>query len=97
MLIEAPYATGDVVSVRLSSGEEIVGKLLDDNEKTIKLKQPLSAIMSEKGLAMLPFMLTVNVEADLVVNKNQIMITAKSIKEVADHYLQSTTGITLGV
>ena len=39
MLIEAPYATGDVVSVRLSSGEEIVGKLLDDNEKTIKLKQ----------------------------------------------------------
>ena len=33
MLIEAPYATGDVVSVRLSSGEEIVGKLLDDNEK----------------------------------------------------------------
>ena len=53
--------------------------------------------MSEKGLAMLPFMLTVNVEADLVVNKNQIMITAKSIKEVADHYLQSTTGITLGV
>ena len=97
MLIEAPYATGDVVSVRLSSGEEIVGKLLDDNEKTIKLKQPLSAIMSEKGLAMLPFMLTVNVEADLVVNKNQIMITAKSIKEVADHYLKSTTGITLGV
>tara|TARA_B100002019_G_scaffold292963_1_gene318014 strand:- start:306 stop:599 length:294 start_codon:yes stop_codon:yes gene_type:complete len=97
MLIEAPYATGDVVSVRLSSGEEIVGKLLDDNEKTIKLKQPLSAIMSEKGLAMLPFMLTVNPEADLVVNKNQIMITAKSIKEVADHYLQSTTGITLGV
>jgi len=97
MLIEAPYATGDVVSVRLSSGEEIVGKLLDDNDKTIKLKQPLSAIMSEKGLAMLPFMLTVNPEADLVVNKNQIMITAKSIKEVADHYLQSTTGITLGV
>jgi len=97
MLIEAPYATGDVVSIRLSSGEEIVGKLLDDNDKTIKLKQPLSAIMSEKGLAMLPFMLTVNPEADLVVNKNQIMITAKSIKEVADHYLQSTTGITLGV
>jgi len=97
MLIEAPYTTGDVVSIRLASGEEIVGKLLDDNDKTIKLKQPLSAIMSEKGLAMLPFMLTVNPEADIVVSKNQIMITAKSIKEVADHYLQSTTGITLGV
>jgi len=97
MLIEAPYATGDVVSVRLSSGEEIVGKLLDDNDKTIKLKQPLSAIMSEKGLAMLPFMLTVDPEKDLTVSKNQIVITAKSHKEVADHYLQSTTGITLGV
>ena len=69
MLIEAPYTTGDVVSIRLASGEEIVGKLLDDNDKTIKLKQPLSAIMSEKGLAMLPFMLTVNPEADIVVSK----------------------------
>ena len=97
MLIEAPYATGDVVSVRLSSGEEIVGKLLDDNDKTIKLKQPLSAIMSEKGLAMLPFMLTVDPEKDLTVSKNQIVITAKSHKEVADHYLQSTTGLSLGV
>ena len=97
MLIEAPYTTGDVISVRLSSGEEIVGKLLTDETSTMKLKQPLMAMMSEKGLAMIPLMLTVNPEADLIVNKNQIIITAKSHKEVADHYLESTTGITLVV
>jgi len=97
MLIEAPYSTGDVVSVRLSTGEEIVGKLLEDNEKTIKLKQPLSAVMAEKGLAMIPFMMTVNPETDLIINKNHIMITAKSHKEVSDHFIQTTTGITLGV
>jgi hypothetical protein len=55
------------------------------------------AMMSEKGLAMIPFMLTVDPEKDLTVSKNQIVITAKSHKEVADHYLQSTTGISLGV
>jgi hypothetical protein len=97
MLIEAPYSVNDVVSIRLSSGEEIVGKLLADDANTIKLKQPLMAMMSEKGLAMIPFMLTVNPESDLTVSKNQIVITAKSYKEVADHYLQSTTGISLGV
>ena len=97
MLIEAPYSAGDVVSVRLSSGEEIVGKLLADDTTTIKLKQPLMAMMSEKGLAMIPFMLTVNPEADLIINKQQIMITAKSHKDVADHFIQSTTGITLGI
>jgi len=97
MLIEAPYAKGDVISVRLSSTEEIVGKLLEETDKTIKLKQPLAALMSEKGVAMVPLMLTVNPESDLVINKNQIMIMAKTIKEVSDHYLQSTTGITLGV
>jgi len=97
MLIEAPYTTGDVISVRLSSGEEIVGKLVTDETSTMKLKQPLMAMMSEKGLAMIPFMLTVDPEKDLTVSKNQIVITAKSHKEVADHYLQSTTGISLGV
>jgi len=97
MLIEAPYTTGDVISVRLSSGEEIVGKLLADDTNTMKLKQPLAAMMSEKGLAMIPFMLTVDPEKDLTVSKNQIVITAKSNKEVADHYLQSTTGLSLGV
>lgn len=97
MLIEAPYSTGDVVSVRLSSGEEIVGTLLEENEKIIKLKKPLSAIMSEKGLAMIPFMMTVNPDTDLTISRNQIMIIAKSHKDVADHFIESTTGITLGV
>ena len=37
MLIEAPYKVGDTVTFKLNSGEEIVGKLTEENEKGFKI------------------------------------------------------------
>jgi small nuclear ribonucleoprotein (snRNP)-like protein len=33
MLIEAPYKNGDIVTLKLTSGEELIGKL--EEEKTL--------------------------------------------------------------
>lgn len=97
MLIETPYKNGDVVTVRLSSGEELVTKLDNETDTTVSISKPLSAMMSEKGLAMLPFLMTVDPETKLTLNKNQITCIVKPVKEIADHYIQTTSGITLGV
>ena len=97
MLIETSYKKGDVVTVRLSSGEEIVARMQDETDTVLKLSKPMAAMMSEKGLALIPFILTVDPETDINLNKNQVMFVAKPVKEISDHYLQSTTGITLGI
>jgi len=97
MLIETPYKKGDVVTVRLSSGEEIVARMQDETDTVLKLSKPMAAMMAEKGLALIPFILTVDPETDINLNKNQVMFVAKPVKEISDHYLQSTTGISLGI
>ena len=33
MIIEAPYKVGDVVSIKLSSGEEMIARLDSENDK----------------------------------------------------------------
>ena len=41
MLIQAPYKTGDVVSLKLSSGEETVGRLEEIKDNFFVIKKPL--------------------------------------------------------
>ena len=41
MLIEAPYKTGDVVTLKLNSGEELIGKLIEEKEVNGVMKRTL--------------------------------------------------------
>ena len=43
MLIEAPYKIGDVVTFKLTSGEELVGKLTEESDNNVKIKTPLTS------------------------------------------------------
>ena len=40
MLIEVPYKNGDVVTVKMKSGEELVGKLEASDDISIKIAKP---------------------------------------------------------
>lgn len=67
MLFQKPLAKGDIVSVRLVNGEEIVGRYSDANEKTIRLGKPvviMTQMVSETQaqLGFAPFMSSVDEE-----------------------------------
>ena len=51
--------------------------------------------MSDKGLAMLPYMISVAADEPLNLRKTHAMCVAKPVSEVEKHYIQITTGITL--
>lgn len=93
MLFEKKYSDGDVVSLKLSSGEEVVGRFVSEDMTTLTLSKPLMIAMTAKGPGMAPVMMTVNPEADLSFSKQSVMVTAKCYKEIADQYIYQTTGI----
>lgn len=95
MLIEAPYKVGDVVSLKLSSGEEVIGSLEDENPSFYTLKKPLMVAATQQGLGLAPFMFTVNPESKVPVNRNNVLCLAKTDKDMASQYIQSTTGLTV--
>ena len=95
MLIEKPIEKNKIVSIKLITGDELVAKIIDETATDITVAKPLSVIMSDKGLAMLPYMLSVSADNDLKISKSHYICISSPVKEVESHYLQITTGITL--
>jgi hypothetical protein len=94
MLIEKPVAVGDVVSIKLVNGEELIARLEEETAEYIKLYKPLSVTLGASGLGMIPFMFLGS--KDMITIKQQhILATSPSKKEAADQYVQGTTGIAL--
>jgi hypothetical protein len=94
MLIEKPYAINDVVSIKLSSGEEVIGKLLEETPETVTLSKPLMLAQTAKGMGLAPYMFTVDPEkAQLKFNEKNIITVTKTMETMAKQYIQSTTGL----
>lgn len=93
MFLEKKYDAGDVVSLKLTSGEEVIGRFVKEDMVSIVLEKPSMIAMTPKGPGMAPVMFTVNPEGSLTFNKSTVMITATSHKEIADQYVFQTTGI----
>jgi len=93
MLIETPYQKGDVVSLKLNSGEEIVGRLDDETGTGFKLEKPLMVAATQQGLGLAPFMFTVDQDTTFLIHLNSVSCIAKTEQDMATQYMQNTTGL----
>jgi len=95
MLIDKGIVSGEVVTIKLSSGEEVVARFVEETSKGYKISRPAVITMTQQGLGLIPFLFTVDLEKDLVINFNSVLIITVTEKGFADQYLQGTTGIKL--
>lgn len=95
MLIDKGVTAGEVVTIKLTSGEELVAKLQEETTTHYKLSRPLVLSMGPKGIGMVPYLFTVSPDKDISLNKATVTVISASDKEFANQYLQGTTGITL--
>jgi hypothetical protein len=95
MLIETPYKNGDTVSFKLSSGEEIVGRLEKETETSFTVKKPMVLIAGEKGLGLAPFMFSVSPDAKFILQASSVSCVAKTQDDIGKQYTAQTSGIAL--
>lgn len=93
MLITAPYKVGDIVSIKLSSGEEMVARLEEQKPEEIIVRKPLMLVAGQNGAGLAPFMFTVDPESKFTLKINNIICIVKTVKDAGDMYIQATTGI----
>jgi len=93
MLIEAPYKNGDIVTIKITSGEELVGKLDQEQPDGYKIKTPLTLIMNQQGLGLQQYLFTGDPEKAYEFKKDKVITITKTIKQFADAYQQQTSGI----
>ena len=95
MLIDKGLTAGEVVTVKLINGEEIIARYVSENDKTYSLEKLLALSMGPKGIGLIPYTFTVDPDKTLNINKDTVVVIANTAKEFADQYMQSTTGIAL--
>ncbi len=95
MLIDKGVTEGEVITIKLTSGEEIIGKLVEDGPMFIRMSKPLVVGMSPQGPALMPYLFTVSPDKDIKLHKSSIVVTEATEKTFADQYIQNTTGIAL--
>lgn len=102
MLIEKRevITAGDVISVRLLNGEEIIAKLVSADDKTIVVTKPIVASIqmvsaNQAGLAFAPFMATVNEETAKFSFPRQNLLSdpLKTRADITANYIKMTTGL----
>jgi hypothetical protein len=95
MLIETPYKNGDTVSLKLSSGEEIVARLEEETATKFVLNKPMVLIMQQQGLGLAPYMFSVNPDTKFNILASTVSCIAKTESEIAKQYTASTSNIQL--
>lgn len=88
-----PYRAGDTVSIKLSSGEELIARLEEEKPDAVILHKPLMVVAGPQGLGLAPFMFTVSADARLSLALKNVICIHKTIDEMSKQYVSSTTGI----
>jgi hypothetical protein len=94
MLINKGFSVGDVVSIKLINGDEIIAKFEKEDTETVTVNRPLALTMSGQGLGMIPWVF-LGKDGAITISKRNTFFIVESKGEAATQYLEGTTGIAL--
>jgi hypothetical protein len=92
--LKKDFSNGDVVSIKLINGDEIIARFESDDVDTITISRPLALTMSGQGLGMIPWVFLGKEDSITLRKKNTFFVVA-SKGEAAKQYTEGTTGIAL--
>ena len=95
MLITKGVTTGEVVTLKLASGEELIGKLTEDTDTHYVIERPLTLVMTPQGMGLQPWLLAVDPSKAIRFPKDRVVVCLETAKDMSNQYLQGTTGIAL--
>ena len=102
MLVELPISIGDVVSVKFSNGDEIIGRVSAIDINTVTISKPLSVMLAQDprtgnpGVQMVPiWILTADREGKFPINRQHIVSMVKANVDAVKGYTANTSGLTI--
>jgi len=93
MLLKQPLKEGQIYSLKLFNGDEIIGKLISHDTMKYVISKPLVCILTSNGLALTQWMMTADIDQNFEINAAIVTNISKTRKEISNKYIESTTGI----
>lgn len=97
MLLEKSIATGTVVTIKLSSSEEVIAEYHSETSDHILVNDPVTLAQHPQtgDISPFPWLMTSEQTTGTPINKSHISVITVSREDVAKMHLQSTTKIAL--
>jgi len=99
MLITKKYNKNDVVTIKLATGEEVVGYYCGHDDDSITLRKPVTPVPTQEGrMALAPFLMSSDYmqnNEELDFNTNTVVVASKTNQAFADAYTQQVSGLDL--
>ena len=95
MLLKKPHSEGDVVSVKLTSEIELIARLVREESKSVTVSKPMRVVNDMRGGVGLMDWIMLGDSNEVTIDRSHIYHVSAAIKEFADQYTESTTGIAL--
>jgi hypothetical protein len=99
MLIENKFKKDDVVSIKLSSGEELIGRYVKEDMQVLELSKVMSIVMTQQGVGLGPFMFSFDVDQkgfpkeNIKFSKTTVMAIGKTAEGFAAQFNSSVSGV----
>ena len=95
MLIDKGVSIGEVITLKLTSGEEIVAKLSEETDAHYKLSRPMVIGMGQQGPGLMPYLFTIHPDKEVKLSKATVTVAEATDASFAKQFLETTSGIKL--
>lgn len=95
MLLQKPIAKNDIITIKLTTGEELIAKFLEESDTQLVVERATTmAANPQGGLGLVPWMMSAMPEK-ISLNKSTVLAYTQTVKEIADKFVEATTNIKL--
>lgn len=93
MLVSKKYSVGDIVSFKLVNGDEIIARVVEENDGSYVVEKPCTAMPSPQGIGLIQSLFSADADVKVTLHREHVIMHAASIDAMQKHYIKTTTGI----
>lgn len=93
MLTTKKYEKDAVVTFKLVNGDEVIAKIVEEIDDGYIVSKPCTVMPSQQGIGLLQSLFTSELNSNITLEKRHVMMHSKTVSEVVNHYIMTTTGI----
>lgn len=92
---DTQITVNEVISFKLSSGEEIIGKVVSFSDKEVVVHRPFQLAATQSGLTLLPFLMMADDNLDPTFRYSSIVATYAPASSFKTAYESAATDLVL--
>ena len=85
--------SNEIYTFKLTSGEEIVARLIAQDTDGITIENPILCALSPQGLQMMPALFSITPGKNVRLNNSSWAMIADTRDDIRSSWIQATTGI----